>query len=103
MFAWANGWQAFTEDKPRLYLERELSWELAENPKHLLAGRRFNAVAWCSGSDDLVLQLDDRDEFAWVHLSWNREYQPAWPHCELLGNCDAVSRFMADWQSRLEE
>ena len=91
------------EEKPRLYLERELAWELAENPRHILAGRQVAAVAWVAGYDDLVLRLDGRDEFAWVHLAWNRENQPEWPHCELLGGVESVNRFMAEWPPAPEE
>ena len=103
MFMWSHGWTPFAEDKFRLYLERELAWELAENPRHALTGRQFMAVAWLGGYDDLVLRLDGRDEFAWVHLAWNRENQPEWPHYEVLGGVEAVNRFMAVWQSPLEE
>jgi hypothetical protein len=103
MFALSHGWKPFSEDKIRLYLERELAWELAENPRHILARRQFVAVAWLGGYDDLVLRLDGRDEFAWVHLSWNRETQPKWPHCELLGGVEAVNRFMARCPSALQD
>ena len=99
MFAWSHGWVPFSDDKWRHYPERELAWELAENPRHPLAGHPVVAVAWRGGYDDLVLRLDGRDEFAWVHLAWNRENQPAWPHCESLGGVEAVNRFMAEWRT----
>jgi hypothetical protein len=47
--------------------------------------------------DDLILRLDERDEFAWVHLTWNREQRPECPHCEILGGLEAVNRFLSDW------
>lgn len=103
MFAWSNGWRSFAEDKHRPYLERELAWELAGNPRHALAGRQFTAAAWLGWYDDLVLRLDGRDEYAWVHLAWNRENQPEWPHCEVLGRLEAVNRFMAEWSSAPDE
>lgn len=74
-------------------------WELAENPRHVLAGQRYTAVAWVGGYDDLVLRLSGGDEYAWVHLTWNRENQPDWPHREILGDIDAVNQFMTAWQS----
>jgi len=98
MFAWSNDWTALSDEKHRLYLEGELTWELAENPKHILFGRRFTAIGWIAGYDDLLLQLDPPDSFAWVHLSWNRENQPAWPHCQVLDGIESVNRFIADWQ-----
>jgi hypothetical protein len=94
---WSNGWRQIADEKHRSYLERELAWELAENPRHMLAGRQYVVVGLLGGYDDLILRLDDRDEFAWIHLTWNREKRPEWPHCELLGGVEAVNRFLSEW------
>jgi len=99
VLAWSNNWVPFSDEKRRRYLEGELAWELAENPKHLLFGRHFSAIGWVVGYDDLLLQLDQTETFAWVHLSWNRENQPAWPHCELLNGIESANRFMAEWHA----
>ncbi len=45
------------------------------------------------------MRLGDADVYAWIHLSWNRENQPAWPHCELIGGSEALDTLLAAWAS----
>jgi hypothetical protein len=96
---WVNGWYSLACDLRQSYLQGELEWELAGNHGHILAGRRYEAIGLCGVYDDLILRLDDRDEYAWIHLTWNRENRPAWPHCQLLGGLGALNRFLREWVS----
>ena len=93
---WQNGWTPIDE-KHRLYLDAELRFELAANPNHLLKGRSFILTGWIPGYDDVFLELNDKREFAWVHLSWNRESRPAWPHCELFSSIEDANHFLGKW------
>jgi hypothetical protein len=97
MIEWTHGWRPFAEDRRRLYFEGELRWEVAENPAHCLSNREWEAVGLFGLYDDLIVRLDGRDEFAWVHLTWSREHQPHWPHCQLLGGTVELNRFLRHW------
>jgi hypothetical protein len=98
MIEWTQGWRLLDNERRRRYLDGELRWELAENPRHVLAGRKFEVVGLYGIYDDLIVRLDGGDEFAWIHLAWNRENQPQWPHTELLGDIPALNRFLRDWK-----
>jgi hypothetical protein len=98
MIEWIRGWRPLDDERRRRYLEGELGWELAENPRHVLAGRKWEVVGLFGVYDDLIVRLDGREEFAWVHLAWNREDQPRWPHTEILGGVPAVNRFLHAWE-----
>jgi hypothetical protein len=60
-------------------LERELdAW-------HALRGRALQAIARCSGCDDVIFRLAEDDAFAIVHLTWSGRLEPApFPRTTLL-------------------
>lgn len=97
MFLFINGWQPASNNNLGDRVEKELSRELSRNPKHILAGRPFSAVAANDGSDDILIHLDG-DEFALVHLTWNLETNPQWPTCEILRGIPAVNRLIIEWE-----
>ena len=97
MIHWSHGWRQPVDERLSLYFAGELAWELEENPMHVLASRTYEVVAGLGGYDDFILRLDGHDDFAWVHLSWNREHQPEWPHCVLIGGVAELNRFLDSW------
>ena len=99
MIHWSSGWRPLDDSKLHRYFDRELAWELEENPRHILASRSFKVIGGLGGYDDFIVRLDDTDDYAWVHLAWNRENQPAWPHCELIGGIETLDHFLAAWAS----
>ena len=72
-------------------LERELARELPVG--HVLKPMKVRAVARRFDSDDVAFELDDGRRCV-VHLTWNVESDPRWPHCEF------VSRLPEDEDSR---
>lgn len=98
MIEWTRGWRPLDNERHRRYLEGESGWELAENPQHVLAGRKCEAVGLFGVYDDLIVRLDGHEEYACVHLAWNRENQPQWPHTSLLGGISDVNRFLNAWE-----
>ena len=97
MIRWCSGWKPLDDPKLRSYFERELTWELVENPGHILASRNFSIIGGLGGYDDFLAKLDVGDLYAWVHLSWSRENQPEWPHCHVIGDAEALNQFLAEW------
>jgi hypothetical protein len=100
---WSHGWQSLDDEKHRRYIEGELSWELAENPQHILSSRSCEVIGGLGRYDDFIVRLDGRDEYAWVHLAWRRENQPEWPHCELIVGMEQLNRFLDDWASTADQ
>jgi hypothetical protein len=48
---------------------------------HIIAARRWHAIARRMDNDDVLFVLDDGPEVAVVHLTWShiREGSPVWP------------------------
>jgi len=77
--AWLEPWQPVSSERAtslELALERELS------DGHVLRGRRAQAIAARSDSDDVLFLVRDPEAFAVVHLTrGRRQANPQWPFC----------------------
>jgi hypothetical protein len=62
-------------------LERELARELPAG--HVLKELKVRAIARRFDRDDVAFELDDGRRCV-VHLTWNVESEPLWPHCEFI-------------------
>jgi hypothetical protein len=87
---WSDGWQAFTDDRRRRYIERELAWELSHYPNHPLAGARVLLVGSRNLYVDFILRLDDGRTFGHVTLAW----RPDPPLSRLVGDEAALSAYI---------
>ena len=66
----------------KTYLEEELLREISE--KHILYGKKVNAIAHRQDCDDVLFELtDDPYRYAVVHLTWRIESNPEWPSTSL--------------------
>src|SRR5919106_5909 len=52
---------------------------------HELDGVGLTCIARCSGCDDTVFRCDD-GSFAVVHLTWQSNERPPWPHTVRVGS-----------------
>jgi hypothetical protein len=94
---WQGEWHPFdASDKDQYYL-REIGRELQNNQTHPLYNKEARIVGWIPGCDDLLLYLPTENRHVYVHLTWNRENRPSWPHCEFLSSIDAVNQFLQKW------
>jgi hypothetical protein len=82
---WKEPWFSIdgqSEDQDRL--EKELEKELPHG--HILEGRDCRAMACRIDIDDVLFLLDGGPGVAVVHLTYNRESDPAWPHAEIFAD-----------------
>jgi hypothetical protein len=75
-----SGWRSLAGADAQL-LERELARELP--PGHVLKVVGLRAIARRFDRDDIAFKLDD-DRLCVVHLTWNVERDPRWPHTEFV-------------------
>lgn len=73
------------------------------NTKHPLYGKELCVVGWRRRYDDFILHLPGEARYAYVHLTWNRETHPAFPHCESLSGVEAVNHFLLHGQDGTEQ
>jgi len=84
---WLEPWEPTTHD-----FEAELHRELIAG--HPLFGVRAIAVGRRCDCDDVLFLLSEHSSpLAVVHLTWQRETTPDWPHTELYAS-------LADWIER---
>ncbi len=70
-------------------LLNELYKELS--PGHILKKRKLKTVARRQDRDDVLFEIiDDNNGYAIVHLTWNVETAPAWPHTTIYNSWDEV-------------
>jgi hypothetical protein len=93
--AWCNGWHEVPDERHRLYIERELGWELDQVQGHPLRGQSFRVVAALNTYDDFILHLEEGQGYAYVHLVW----KPAPPPFRPLGDEEALQQFIREWKS----
>ena len=89
MTAGPSGWRP-VEGSVAARLEGELRREIPVG--HALHGREVRAVARRDDRDDVAFEVADLG-LCVVHLTWQRETDPRWPHAvfvaELTGEDDA--------------
>jgi hypothetical protein len=73
-------WHSVSGDEAQT-LEHELARELPAG--HALKGVKVRAVARRLDRDDVAFELED-GRCCVVHLTWNVETDPRWPHSELV-------------------
>lgn len=95
-FDWPGDWTPIGDPNYARALEVELARSAPR--KHALRGRTVRAVASGFHSDDVLFAvLEEPRRWAEVHLTWNRETDPAWPATSIYDS-------LADWvASVLEE
>ena len=81
---WPADWQALHyDDIPKI--TRELNREVGK--QHVLYKQAACALGRRSNTDDYLFQIETNDcQFAAVHLTWNKESKPDWPHAELYAH-----------------
>lgn len=94
---WRHGWMEFDLRHKEDYFLGELRWELEGNPNHSLHGKELRISGWIPGYDDFILYLPQTGCYAYVHLTWGKETEPKFPHCEFLADEGAVVAFMDRW------
>jgi len=93
--AWCNEWREILGERHRLYIERELAWELDQIREHALRGRVFHVVGARNLYNDFILFLDDEQTYAYVHLVW----KPAPPPFRRIGDENALHHFVRNWKA----
>ena len=75
-------------------LEDELMREIPEG--HPLSGLKVRAIGYCSADPNEFLYLTSSPEhpIACVHLTWQTEADPRWPHTDLYASA-------SDWTSQM--
>jgi hypothetical protein len=88
-----NGWSAIEQPELATGLLAELARELPA--KHILRGRQLEAIARSESSDDVLFASVGGDApFFLVHLTWNVETDPNWPHTVAYGS---IAEFAEAW------
>lgn len=96
MIDWRD-WQPLDDAvRERTFLQ-ELHRETEEDSQHPLHGKNVRIVAWKPGEDDFILQFSDGTGYAYVHLTWNRERVPQFPHCQHFDDEESLNSFIAKW------
>ena len=81
---WLEPWRPLDDPEAKC-LEKELRRELPRG--HALRGRSVRALA--SHVDDILFEISDSPtRYAVVHLTWNRETRPEWPHTVFYASLD---------------
>jgi hypothetical protein len=86
---WPSYWSSELGDETRRSSEAELRRELPIG--HALYGERAVARAIGQDPDDVVFQLPD-GRLAAVHLTWNVESRPEWPHVLIFADLEALAK-----------
>ena len=94
--SWCNGWREISDEKHRLYIERELQWELDQVSEHPLHGILFRVVGGCNLYNDFIVRLEDERSYGYVHLVWTA----AAPMFKRLGNPEALHQFIREWKEQ---
>ncbi len=83
---WPAEWQALHYDEiPKI--TRELNREMCK--QHTLYKIPICALGRKTNSDDYFFQVEKLPyKFAWVHLTWNKEKDSAWPSFHLYAELD---------------
>ena len=99
MIVWQRDWRAFDASAQEAEFLRELRAETGDaNPKHPLHGKELRILGWRErGWKHFILHLTTEDHYAFIHLTWNKETDPHWPHCELFDDLEAVNKFLKQW------
>ena len=85
-------WRTVENDEAR-GLIAELRRELPSG--HDLFGLELEAIARHETTDDVLFrQVPDDGPRFWVHLTWNVESDPAWPHTVV---CHGEEAFLERW------
>lgn len=81
---WPEDWRALHyDDIPKV--TRELNREICK--EHVLHNVPACALGRKSNTDDFLFQVEVGDQtFASVHLTWNKEKDPAWPCTKLYAS-----------------
>jgi hypothetical protein len=94
---WLGPWRQFDQLDKEHYFLNELRWEIQANPSHRLYGKELWIAGWIAGYDDFILYLPLEDCYAYVHLTWNKESNPAFPDCQWFDDVDEVNELIGRW------
>ena len=73
-------WTPVSDEEQKVSLRKELEGEVPKG--HVLHKQKVEAVAKRDDDDDVLFKLDE-DRYAIVHLTYNKETDPQWPHTTL--------------------
>src|SRR5262245_37114023 len=86
-----TGWSAIEQPELARALVAELARELPAS--HVLRGRKLEPIARSETSDDVLFASTGGDEPLFlVHLTWNVETDPSWPHTVAFGSLPEFAR-----------
>ena len=86
---WRDPWKSI-DDRRKIYIERELRWELSHFADHPLAKRSFDVVAMKDQCENAIIRFDAGD-FGYVRLTWKQEP----PRYKPIGYEPELTRFLA--------
>ena len=86
---WLNNWQPVSE-RHRVYIERELGWEVSLFPQHPLNGIAFRVVAALDTYHNVIITLADDCTYGYVRLTWTQDP----PYFEPIGDEEALKSFI---------
>lgn len=98
MIHWQSGWQPLGDHEKEEFLLRELAKEIEHNGNHPLWGKCLRAIGWIPGEDEILLELDGGEQFAYVHLTWSVEREAQFPYCEMMQNVEELNAFIERWR-----
>ncbi|MCH7353665.1 MULTISPECIES: hypothetical protein [Acinetobacter] len=89
-----ENWVLIQAEKESIF-SNELKRELILG--HVLFAKKAVAIARKDGEDDVLFFLENQeDQYAEVHLTWNNETNPRWPHTSLFKSFN-------DWKKTIED
>ncbi len=98
---WPTEWSALTEEQAES-ARTELLRELPQ--KHVLDELPIQAIGARLADDDYLFLVEALDfRLACVHLTWNKEVDPAWPHTETFKTVESWRIAMASSSDKSSE
>ena len=94
-FTWPASWKTDLDELHRRLLLRELHRELP--PGHALTGHTCTPLAVLIRDSDWVAMELKEAGYAAVHLTWNKESDPRWPHTEFFKSLEELCR-PGEWE-----